>query len=497
MFNKLSFDKFVALAENQGRVAVFREVSGDRITPIDVFIAFGDETKGGALLESSLIGRLGRYSFLHLYPFFEFKTEKGKTTVDEQGQKKVFETDPFDLLRAMQTSDGVGFSHDLSRYTGGLIGFIGYDCVRHFEDIPDSHASKDDMPEILFRRYKNTIAFDHQTGRVVISSLALVGADKKAAYDMAMARVDEISDKLLAKGEGKPVGVNTPFSPIPIDPSMQSPTVGDELSDDQFKDLVKRAKDYVLRGDVFQVVISRCFQKPCTVNPFEVYRALRLVSPSPYMFYIDAGDFVIAGASPEKQVSLEDGVMEICPLAGTRPRGNAPDSEVEADLLTDQKEKAEHMMLVDLARNDLGMVSEPGTVQVDELMKVHKFSHVMHLSSSISGKLKEDVDAFEVLSSSFPAGTLSGAPKIRAMKIIDSLEVSRRGLYGGSICAIDNLGNLNSCIAIRMTVIKNGVATIRAGAGIVADSDPFKETLETRHKARSVLAAIEMAEGGL
>ncbi|MCK5575694.1 MAG: anthranilate synthase component I family protein, partial [Sphingomonadales bacterium] len=251
-------------------------------------------------------------------------------------------------------------------------------------------------------------------------------------------------------------------------------------------------------GDIFQVVLSRTFEAPFKAAPFDIYRAMRLVSPSPFMFYLDLGDAVIVGASPEKLVSLDDGVLESCPLAGTRPRGNGKaDHDLEADLLSDEKEKAEHMMLVDLARNDLGALSRAGSVKVNELMQVQKFSHVMHISSTVEGQIADDKDAFDALRMTLPAGTLSGAPKIRAMEIIDELEISRRGVYGGTVCAIDHDGNLNSCIIIRTAVLRDGVAQVRAGAGIVYDSDPASEAMETRHKTRGVFEALRLAEGGL
>ncbi len=498
MFEKLTFDEFVGLAETATRVSVFREIPGDCITPISAFIALGGETRGAVLLESSMTGRLGRYSFLHMNPYFELKSVHGQTSIVEDGLIRACNGDPFETLKSLQRSDKVAFSHDLSRYNGGLTGFVGYDSVRFFEDIPDRHGPDGDIPEIMFRRFRDCIVFDHQTRKVIVTSVAVVGDDVTAAFETSMARLEYISGLILAESHDA-VADNKILSNVKAvdeDGGLKG-VQEDELSDAQFEDLVNQAKDFIHRGDVFQVVLSRSFRMKCSASPFEIYRALRLVSPAPYMFYIDAGDFVIAGASPEKQISLDGNKIEICPLAGTRLRGSRPDSEVEADLLGDPKERAEHMMLVDLARNDLGIVSEAGSVRVEELMQVHKFSHVLHLSSSVTGTLVNGKDAFDILRSSFPAGTLSGAPKIRAMEIIDQLEPSRRGLYGGAVCSIDSDGNLNSCIAIRMAVMRDGIATVRAGAGIVADSDPAEEAAETRHKAKSVMEAIALAQGGI
>ncbi|MGY8985963.1 MAG: anthranilate synthase component I family protein [Sphingomonadales bacterium] len=503
LFKKLSFEDFKGLAKTSPNVAVYREIFGDSLTPIGAFNALGVEAEGATLLESSEMDRLGRFSFLHINPYFEFRSKKGEVTIFEEGQERTSLKTPIEELRACQKIEKVAFLHDLTHYTGGLIGFVGYDSVRHFEDIPDRHDVSDDIPDIMFRRYRDTIVFDHQNGKVVVASLAKKGKTLKASYDAAMSRIGHISELLLKKeelrGEEEKDKFLLELGQIDTVKALEkeSHLIEEELSDDEFKALVVKAKSYIRRGDVFQVVLSRSFKRACSVDPFDVYRALRLVSPSPYMFYIDAGDYVVTGASPEKQTSLEGESIEICPLAGTRPRGSRPDSEIEADLLGDQKECAEHIMLVDLARNDLGRVSLAGSVNVDELMQVQKFSHVMHLSSTVSSTREPGQDTFDILTASFPAGTLSGAPKIRAMEIIDELEQSRRGVYGGAVCSIDGEGNLNSCIAIRTAVICNGVATVRAGAGIVADSDPTMEAQETKHKAQSVMDALALAERGV
>ena len=259
--------------------------------------------------------------------------------------------------------------------------------------------------------------------------------------------------------------------------------------------MVEKAKQHIVDGDIFQVVLSRCFSTKVDAKPFDVYRALRFSNPSPYMFYLEVNGYAIAGASPEKLVSIEDGVVEIRPLAGTRPRGKLPDKELAEDLLNDEKEVAEHMMLVDLARNDVGRVGVPGTVKVSRLKEIEYYARVIHISSTVQAQLSPDKDVFDALKGGFPAGTLSGAPKIRAMEIIDELESSSRGIYGGTICAIDGVGNMDNAIAIRMAMIKDGVATVRAGGGLVYDSDPQEEADETRHKARAILDGIALARG--
>lgn len=270
-----------------------------------------------------------------------------------------------------------------------------------------------------------------------------------------------------------------------------------DLDDREHMRRIEIAKQYIKAGDIFQVVLSRSFKRNYQCDDFSIYRALRMVSPAPYLFYLDAEDFVLTGASPEKLVSLESGILKTVPIAGTRGRGKSDidDDLLEAELLADEKELAEHLMLVDLSRNDLGRVAKTGTVQVKNFNKVKRFSHVMHITSEVEAEIKQDLDAFDALKAVLPAGTLSGAPKIRAMKIIDELENSRRGCYGGAVCFVDANGDLNSCITIRSAMLKNGVATVRAGGGIVYDSDPKKEAIETKQKAHSVLAAIQLAEG--
>lgn len=490
MFEKLSYKKFGELAAGGRPVAVYREISGDRMTPTVAFEALSEHTEGAALLESSLVGHLGRYSFLHLNPFLEVAARGHRVTIREDEKSRTLEIHPIDLLRSLQAEKSAVSAHFMSSYTGGLVGYMGYDSVRLFEDIPDRHQKDSDPPDLMFRRYRDAVAFDHQTGKAMVSSLAQADRNPEAAYYEAMGRIDDIV-KRLSEARATNGGGGTSDQGAQLD-------IRDTMDDAAFKRIVEKAKHYIGTGDIFQVVLSRAFEVPVKAAPFDVYRALRLVSPAPFTFYLDMGDQVIVGASPEKLLSLEAGLLEICPLAGTRPRGEGQeDIDLESDLMEDPKERAEHMMLVDLARNDLGAISVPGSVKVSELMKVQRFSHVMHISSRVEAVLEQGRDVFDALRYAFPAGTLSGAPKIRAMEIIDELETARRNVYGGAVCAFDNDGNLNSCIVIRTVVFANGIASVRAGAGIVADSDPQKEADETRHKARAVIEAISLAERGL
>lgn len=361
-----------------------------------------------------------------------------------------------------------------------MVGFISYDGVRLFEDIPASHAQDDKIPHSHFRCYRHNITFDHQQGKLVITTVI---DTEKQLYQDGVKQLADIEDLIR--------------QPVKEDrqTANNDSIIHADVEDDEFKNMVKIAKSHIKQGDVFQVVLSRQFSKKTTVDAFNIYRSLRFCSPSPYMFYLEGDGYEVIGASPEKLVSVREGVVETRPLAGTRPRlDKGQDQEMEADLLGDEKEIAEHMMLVDLCRNDVGEISKPGTVNVTRLLEIEHFSHVMHISSTVQGLLAEHKDALDAVRASFPAGTLSGAPKIRAMEIIDALETTSRGIYGGVICAFDSKDNVESCIAIRMATMKDGVVSVRTGAGIVHDSDPQSEADETRHKARSVLEAIRLAE---
>jgi anthranilate synthase component 1 len=489
MIEKLSYEKFIKLAAGDRPVAVYREISGGRMTPTAAFAALGEHTKGATLLESGLVGHLGRYSFLHLNPFLEIAAIGHRVTIREDKETRIQEIHPIDLLRSLEAENRAVSAHFLTNYTGGLVGYMGYDSVRLFEDIPNRHQKDNDPPDLMFRRYRDTVAFDHQKGTAMVASLATADRNPEAAYQEAMGRIDDIVKQLSEAATTNDSGAGDQGAQLEI---------RDTMDDAAFKRIVEKAKHYIRAGDIFQVVLSRAFEVSIKATPFDVYRALRLISPAPFSFYLDMGDQVIVGASPEKLLSLEAGLLEICPLAGTRPRAvGQEDVDLETDLVEDPKERAEHMMLVDLARNDLGAISVPGSVKVSELMKVQRFSHVMHISSRVEAVMEQGCDVFDALRYAFPAGTLSGAPKIRAMEIIDELETARRKVYGGAVCAFDNGGNLNSCIVIRTVVFANGIASVRAGAGIVADSDPQKEADETRHKARAVIEAISLAERGL
>ena len=494
MFKNLLYEDFLKLSEKNKRIVYYREISADSITPILAYEALGSDTADGALLESDpRDGLNNRYSYICLYPYCKFSVNGTEATVEENGQVREITISPIAALRETLKANRSYFDHPLTGFVGGAVGFISYDAVRLFENVPDRHISQRSSPDILLKFYETNIIFDHKSNKAIIAVLAKVEGNANESYKSAVQKTEFIINKIFSfkfqqmipnlynNREG---GVNSAVS-VSID-------------DESFKTRVRKAKEYIGKGDAFQIVLSRCFSRPYSANSFSIYRALRMTNPSPYMFYLENGAMTMAGSSPEKLVSIENGTVETCPIAGTRKcgRNTEEDNALAMELLADEKENAEHVMLVDLARNDLGAVCVPGSVKIKNYKQVHNFSRVMHITSRVEGTLRKDKDVLDVLMAVFPAGTLSGAPKIRAMEIIDELEDSRRGLYGGAVCLIDGKGNFNSCIVIRTVVLSEGVACVQAGAGIVFDSDPQLEAEETRHKAEAVLNAIELAERG-
>ena len=364
------------------------------------------------------------------------------------------------------------------------LGYMGYDAVRLWERVPDRHTNKPG-PAYLFHHFRDLLVFDHLKQRLYFVTLVPAGAPRtEAEFARAQSRLDQLESKLR--------------DPLP-DLSRPDVDDSDEVvvtpDDETFRRNVERAREYIFAGDVFQVVLSRTFEADFNGHPLNLYRALRMINPSPFMFYLDMGDHTLVGASPEDLVRANGTRVETLPIAGTRHRGanDEEDAKLGRDLLNDPKERAEHVMLVDLARNDIGRISIPGTVRVERMMDIEKFSHVIHLVSRVVGERDADFDALDALCACFPAGTVSGAPKVRAMEIIDEMEDSARGFYAGAVVYFDGRGNLDSCIAIRTLMLKDGRATLRAGAGLVADSDPHAEELETRSKAAALLAALNWA----
>jgi anthranilate synthase component I len=466
----LSFEEYDRLSAGGGLVPVYREVPGDLRTPVSAFLALSARSSRAFLLESVVGGeRIARYSFLGRDPV---------ETVEVRGRGD-------DLLGALRSRLGAPAAEvpGLPRLTGGAVGYLSYDAVRLFERVPDRHAP-DGLPLASFSFYRSLVAFDHARQRIVLVADAEPGS--RTAFERAQDVLDGFEADLR---DPRP-------TPGPAPPSVPSDDGGDFFPDAAgFRQSVRQAQDYIAAGDIFQVVLSRRRRVECPCDPFTVYRALRMVNPSPYMYYLKDGERAVAGASPEMLVRVEGRRAETRPIAGTRPRGAtaADDERLAKELLADEKERAEHVMLVDLGRNDLGRVSRFRTVSVPEFMGVEHYSHVMHLVSSVTGELSEGKDALDALAATFPAGTLSGAPKIRAMEIIDELEPDRRGLYGGAVGYLDLRGNLDFCITIRTVVMEGGQAVVQAGAGIVADSDPENERREMEAKAAAMREALRLA----
>jgi anthranilate synthase component 1 len=377
----------------------------------------------------------------------------------------------------------------LPRFVGGAVGYLSYDVVRYFERLPETATTDLDVPDAAFLLPDTLVIFDHAKHQLTVLANAHNTGDPDAAYDDALIRIDQLVDMLR-----QPL-TDVPEADHSVDADLQS-----NLSQERYEQMVRDGKEYIAAGDAFQIVLSQRFSRKTSAPPLAIYRALRMLNPSPYMFLLRFGeDFSLVGASPEMMVRLEDGIATVRPIAGTHKRGASEqeDQALEAELLADPKERAEHVMLVDLGRNDLGRVCDYGTVKVDRMMYIERYSHVMHIVSEVNGKLRKGMDAFDLLRATFPAGTLSGAPKVRAMEIIEELEGTRRATYGGTVGYFSFDGSMDTCITIRSLLLQGDDAYIQAGAGIVADSDPSREYEECIRKARAVAVAIQYAERGL
>jgi anthranilate synthase component I len=466
---RLSYEEYERLSAAGGLVPVFREIPGDLLTPVSAFLALRGRSERAFLLESVAGGEnVARYSFVGRDPVATVEARPGDTG----------------LLSALRSRLGPPAAEvpGLPRFTGGAVGYLAYDAVRLFERVPQRHGPSD-APVASFSFYRSIVAFDHAQQRLVLIADAEPGC--RAAYQDAQAVLDGLEADLR---QARPAGLGV----RPGREERADAELGDGAA---YRDAVARALAYIAAGDVFQVVLSRQKAVRCLHDPFRVYRALRMVNPSPYMYFLKDGTTAIAGASPEMLVRVEGRRVEMRPIAGTRPRGATAeeDDRLAGELAADAKERAEHLMLVDLSRNDLGRVCRFTSVTVPELMKVERYSHVFHLVSSVTGELAEGKDALDALVAAFPAGTLSGAPKVRAMEIIDELEPLPRGLYGGAVGYMDLRGNLDFCITIRTLLLQGGRAVLQAGAGIVADSDPEGERLETEAKAAALVEALGLA----
>ena len=485
-----SFTDFQALATKGTFVPVWKEVRADLLTPLSAFLKVAEHSDHAFLFESVEGGeQIARYSFLGKDPFLVIRSRGNVTLVEERGCVRTVDVPFLSHLRSVMGDYQAPLVPELPRFTGGAVGFLGYEAAGWFESSLDALWTKSGEASSRedgagFMLFDTILAFDHVKHRILVIANARVGPDTDLgmAYELATAKIHFLEQELD----------RTLSEPVP--PDTATGLVTSNTTQEAFEEAVRRAKEHIAAGDIYQVVLSQRFETEVAGDPFTVYRALRHVNPSPYMYFLRMGPLSIVGSSPEMLVRVEGREVVTHPIAGTRPRGrdDEHDASLAEELQQSEKERAEHVMLVDLGRNDIGRVSRYGTVQVTRYMELERYSHVMHLVSKVEGQLREDQDRLDALAACFPAGTVSGAPKIRAMEIITDLEPCRRGIYAGAIGYVDFAGNLDCCITIRTIVIQDGIAHVQAGAGIVADSDPTAEFDETRAKAAALLRALEM-----
>jgi anthranilate synthase component 1 len=498
-----TFDEFTELARGASLVPVYRQLVGDTLTPVSAFCKIQEED--WAFLFESVVGgeRVGRFSFLGSAPFLRFQAFGERVQIQEFVTDPTSATrtrlpawverkhpDPLKPLEEKLAACRAPHVPGLPRFSGGAVGYAGYDAVRYVEHLPNPPPDDRELPDLCFAFYDRMVIFDHINKTIAAVAHAHVDPrDLRRNYQAACARVDRLVERLqqgvadLQLTDIAPIGeAHLPYQ--------------SNFEPDAFEAAVSKCKEYIKAGDIFQVVLSQRLQAETKARPFDIYRTLRVVNPSPFMFYVKAGPLCLVGSSPEIMVRVEGERVTIRPLAGTRRRGRTDeeDERLAAELLADPKERAEHIMLLDLGRNDVGRVARYGTVQLSDVLTIERYSHVMHLCSTVTGRLQESKTAFDALRACLPAGTLSGAPKVRAMEIIDELEPHRRGPYGGAVGYIDFSGNMDTCIALRTLVLKGQTAYLQAGAGIVADSVPVTEREETLNKAMGLLRAVEIAE---
>ena len=492
-----SLDGFIDKAKTGNLIPIFREIMADMDTPVS---AFQNIDKGGpAFLFESVEGgeKWGRYSLLGVEPKVIFKSKGDNIEIISGSEKDTRKGDPITVLKEMLSGYRPVPAGDLPRFYGGAVGYIGYDMVRFFEKLPDTGLSDIGMYDSFFVITDTVLVFDNLEHKIKVVANAFIGDRDipEDIYEKAVKKIDALVERL--RGKVRSLNVESGSSKSKI----ENPDRGivSNFTKEKFMDGALKVKGYIQAGDAIQVVLSQRFETGLDMEPFDIYRALRIINPSPYMFYLRLDGVELVGSSPEILVRVEDNGIDVRPIAGTRPRGKdeAEDKKLEEELLKDPKELAEHIMLVDLGRNDVGRVSETGSVSVNELMVVERYSHVMHIVSNVHGQLRQGKDSFDALRACFPAGTLTGAPKVRAMEIIEEIEPCKRGAYGGSVGYFGFSGNMDMAITIRTLVIKNGKIYIQAGAGIGADSDPEKEYQETINKAKAMLKAVELAREGL
>lgn len=483
---KLDFDTFRKIARPGAIVPVFEKLNADFLTPVMAYLKIRNPNNYSFLLESVIKGeQLGRYSFIGSSPIDSLTSEAAADN-SKNGRKK---PDFFPGLKSKLHRYQPVSMDALPRFTCGAVGYIGYDMIHQIEQLPYPGHDPIRIPDAVFGFYHDLIAFDHLKNQVILIANVVVEKDSDLPdlFQNAKNRIRDLLEQL-----NRPVEKASPFS-------ADVSAIASNFSQKEYESAVARSKEYIYSGDIFQVVISRRSALPYQGDIFQVYRSLRNINPSPYLFYLDFNGFQLIGSSPESLIRVERDEAEIIPIAGTRPRGQTEEEDqlLAQGLLNDPKELAEHVMLVDLARNDMGRFSKFGSVKVQDFLSIEKYSHVMHIISRVRGKLREEYDAVDALRASFPAGTVSGAPKIRAMEIINELEPEKRGFYAGAIGYLNYNGNMDMCIAIRTLLAKNGKIYFQAGAGIVADSIPENEFHETNSKGNALKSAIEQAAGGL
>jgi anthranilate synthase component 1 len=491
-----SYDDFArCLDRAPSCIPVYRQLTGDALTPVSAFRRL--ERAAPSFLFESVIGgeKVGRFSFLGTEPFLTFEARGALVKIadaqDGTSPRRFTSSDPFRDLETLVDRHRAVAVPGLPRFAGGAVGYASYDAVRYTEHLPNIPPDDRGLPDLSFALYDRMVLFDHirKTILVVAHAHLATATDPRSAYQLACHRADELVGRLAATGNELGVHDIATDGPVSLD-------VTSNFTRTEYEAVVRRCQEYIKAGDVFQVVPSQRFQRTTSARPFDIYRALRVVNPSPFLFLLNFGDFALIGSSPEILVRVEEGLVTIRPLAGTRRRGRNEDEDrsLAAELLADPKERAEHIMLVDLGRNDVGRVADYGTVLLSDVMKVERYSHVMHITSNVTGRLRNGQTAFDALRAGLPAGTVSGAPKVRAMEIIDEVERQKRGPYAGAVGYIDFTGNMDTCIALRTLVIQSQTAYIQAGGGIVYDSVPGDEYEETVNKARGLLKAIEIAE---
>jgi anthranilate synthase component 1 len=515
-----SFDEYVVLSKAYDIVPVYQEVLVDMETPISIYKKLGhhqhsnqsqnsqsesnllnnwqdshprdtnsqDSTPQESYLLESVEGgeHLARYSFIGLEPFLSFRFKDGAGVINREGREEKVTGKPLAILEQLMSGYKAPLLENLPRFYGGAVGYFGYDLTRTWEELPSCANDDLGLPDCHFVLTNLVLIFDHVQHKLKIVYNSRVGQDAELSYHQAQEHINRILVLLARPNSGNNYLVTTPGAA----------SITSNLTKEQFMAMVEQAKDYIRAGDIFQVVLSQRFQAPLAADPFDIYRSLRRINPAPYLYYLDLGDTQLIGSSPEMLVRVEDGRVETRPLAGTRPRGNntREDQQLAAELLADEKEKAEHVMLVDLGRNDLGRVCNYSSVEVTEFMQVERYSHVMHMVTQVEGQLGAGHSQYDALEACFPAGTVSGAPKIRAMEIIAELEPNNRGAYAGAIGYLSFTGNMDTCITIRTIVVSNGQLYVQAGAGIVADSVPELEYQETVNKAMALLKTLQMQQ---